>query len=146
MTLILALFACSTPAPEAPPEIALVVEEPEPEPVAPPVPAPTLRDGELDKDHIARVVGMHRVQVQRCYEKELMKDPALQGQVNLSFQVSKGAVGDVQVSKTTLNNPKAEQCLQDEVSGWRFAESLSTKVSYPFVFGSVLIEEEPEVE
>ena len=117
--------ACaSTPAP--PPRSAQSTG-----PVVPPAPATTNAlvnetPGRLNPDQIHRAVMAHAAEVRACYDDEARMDPAIQGQIVLSWDVlPDGSVSAPMIFRTTLDNARVEECVLRQVRGWRFPASNS---------------------
>ncbi|MDD9946993.1 MAG: TonB family protein [Myxococcales bacterium] len=93
--------------------------------------------GSLSKEVIRRVIRRHINEVRFCYEQELNSRPDLQGRVAVKFIISPtGAVQTAAVSKSTLGNAKAEQCIAKAVRRWTFPAPEGggiVVVNYPFV-------------
>ncbi|MDD9971570.1 MAG: TonB family protein, partial [Myxococcales bacterium] len=93
--------------------------------------------GSLSKEVIRRIIRRHINEVRFCYEQELNSRPDLQGRVAVKFIVSPtGAVQTAAVSKSTLGNAKAEQCIAKAVRRWTFPAPEGggiVVVNYPFV-------------
>ena len=102
------------------------------------IPGKTTVVGGLDKDVIAKVIRRHQGEIKYCYESELNKDPSLAGKVAVAFTIDPtGAVSDANVSESTLNNPKAEQCMLSRIRRWKFPEPKGggvVSVTYPWLF------------
>ncbi|WP_164021159.1 TonB family protein [Pyxidicoccus trucidator] len=102
------------------------------------IPGKTTVVGGLDKDVIAKVIRRHQGEIKYCYESELNKDPSLAGKVAVAFTIDPtGAVSDANVSETTLNNSKAEQCMLSRIRRWKFPEPKGggvVSVTYPWLF------------
>jgi TonB family protein len=102
------------------------------------IPGKTTVIGGLDKDVIAKVIRRHQGEIKYCYESELNKDPSLAGKVAVAFTIDPtGAVSDANVSETTLNNSKAEQCMISRIRRWKFPEPKGggvVSVTYPWLF------------
>ncbi len=94
--------------------------------------------GSLSKEVIRRVVNQHKAEIKFCYERELNKQPDLEGRVVVAFVISpSGAVMSAQVSDSTLRNAGVESCLAGKVKTWSFPSPDGggvVSVSYPFVF------------
>ena len=108
----------------------------------PPAPLPGFTDlppvveGPLDKDLVRRVLRANRGQIRYCYEKNLLRNPALAGKVMLQFVISaEGAVVSSMIANSSLGDADTEACLAGRAKTWMFpkAERVS-KVSYPLVF------------
>ncbi|MCE9671441.1 TonB family protein [Myxococcus stipitatus] len=102
------------------------------------IPGKTTVVGGLDKDVIAKVIRRHQGEIKYCYESELNKDPSLAGKVAVAFTIDPtGAVADANVSETTLNNSRAEQCMLSRIRRWKFPEPKGggvVAVTYPWLF------------
>ncbi|MDF1562536.1 MAG: AgmX/PglI C-terminal domain-containing protein [Deltaproteobacteria bacterium] len=94
--------------------------------------------GSLDKEVIRRVIRSHKNEMRYCYERELQRNPALQGKVTPTFTISPtGKVTAVRTSSTTLKNAAVEGCINARVKTWQFPAPKgggNVQVSYPFVF------------
>ena len=94
--------------------------------------------GALDKSDIDRVVKQHLAQIRYCYQKELNRNPDLQGKVVIKFVIAKdGSVSNTSVSGTTMNNPVVENCLCSRFMRMQFPKPDGggiVFVTYPFVF------------
>lgn len=102
------------------------------------IPGKTTVVGGLDKDVIAKVIRRHQGEIKYCYESELNKDPSLAGKVAVAFTIDPtGAVSDANVSESTLNSSKAEQCMISRIRRWKFPEPKGggvVSVTYPWLF------------
>jgi outer membrane biosynthesis protein TonB len=111
-------------------------------PVVPPAPAATSTlvnetPGRLRPDQIRRAVMAHAAEVRTCYDDEARMDPALQGQIVLSWDVlPDGSVSAPMIFRATLDNARVEECVLRQVRGWRFpaSNSQTTVDSFPFRF------------
>ena len=94
--------------------------------------------GALDKDVVQRVVKNHQRDIQKCYERELIKNPSLAGKVMVAFTVSPtGDVVSARAQGGTLDSPKVSECIVGKVGTWIFPEPSDgeeVQISYPFVF------------
>jgi len=99
-------------------------------------PGQTKITGALPKPIIRRVVHQHIPQYKYCYEKQLLKDPSLSGELRLRFVIAKG--GDV--SKVTIVkafHPEVDRCVTNVAKRMIFPKPKGggiVVVSYPFVF------------
>jgi outer membrane biosynthesis protein TonB len=102
-------------------------------------PAPTaeaevnLEGDGLTRDQIKAVVTKARAKVQYCYEKELLKDPSLQGTVTVEFVIR--ANGGVGVSKAS-GMAKIDSCVADVFKALKFPRPKgggAVSVRYPYV-------------
>mgnify|MGYP002632666945 CR=1 FL=1 len=94
--------------------------------------------GSLDRSAIDRVIKQHLAQIRYCYQKELQKDPALAGRLEIKFVIdADGAVSRAEVKLSTLGNEVVEQCILSRILRMRFPAPAGggiVVVSYPFVF------------
>ena len=93
-----------------------------------------------EKD-ILRVVSRRQRGIQYCYEKELARNPELQGKVTMSWRIAlNGKVAKVIVQSSTLKNRKVEGCMKRQIKRWRFPkpEGGMCQVRFPFVFNAGL--------
>lgn len=109
-----------------------------------PVSAPAPRDltvgvasvrGDLDRDAIGRSVRARKSAVRACYEKQLAREPDLEGTVVVTFTVS-GDGTVTAVTATGLGNAEVEACIAGVVRGIQFpASGTETEIAvrYPFV-------------
>jgi hypothetical protein len=70
-----------------------------------------------------------------CYERQLQRDPSLEGEADLHFTIDPGGhTADVSVDGT-LDDDAVTSCLAGEVATWEFAQGrTATRVNYPLVF------------
>lgn len=98
-------------------------------------------EGGLDKAVIQATIAKYLGQVRACYEAGLQTNPALQGQVNMNFQISgQGDVNFANVAKSTLGNSQVESCISTKMLNWKFPKpvgGVNVKVNYPFVLRPV---------
>ncbi|MCA9544730.1 MAG: AgmX/PglI C-terminal domain-containing protein [Myxococcales bacterium] len=90
---------------------------------------------------ILRVVNARQRGIQYCYEKELARNPELNGKVTLSWRIGlDGSVQKVFVESSSLNNKTVEGCMTRQVQRWRFAkpEGGMCQIKFPFVFSAGL--------
>ncbi|MFH1263870.1 MAG: AgmX/PglI C-terminal domain-containing protein [Pseudomonadota bacterium] len=94
--------------------------------------------GGLTREEIARVVQENLSAIRYCYEKSLLDDPELGGQVVLKWSISSvGLVTATGIGSSTLKNANVHRCLVGEVRDWKFPKPRDggiVLVSYPFVF------------
>jgi hypothetical protein len=99
----------------------------------------TTSGGVLDRAAIQRVVDSHMAQVQRCYETQLLKNPALAGKIVFEWVVGKtGRVASARQISSTLRSSAVASCILAQMRRWRFpAPREGTRsIRYPFVFRS----------
>lgn len=90
---------------------------------------------------ILRVVNKRQRGIQYCYEKELARNPELQGKVTMSWRIgTDGSVAKVIVANSTLGNKTVENCMKRSIKRWRFAkpEGGMCQIKFPFVFSAGL--------
>jgi hypothetical protein len=144
------------PAPElahpATPEAKAIQGEPAPqqpatEPLTPPpgkAGSPTITKGKvevsgagkLDGDVVTRYLNKNAANFQLCYEKPLLGNPSIAGQITLVFDID--TTGKVTSAKTTGNmNDEVEKCAVGVVSRISFPapKKGSVEVGYPMTFG-----------
>ncbi len=93
--------------------------------------------GKLDSKAVAEVVRRRISAVKNCYERELRRNPKLEGNITVQFTISQmGRVSDVNTIQNTMNSDSVASCIVDRIRGWRFPspEGGSVTVSYPFIF------------
>jgi hypothetical protein len=95
--------------------------------------------GQMDRSLVAAVVKRHRNQVRYCYERELVKEPTLEGRMVVKFVIgADGAVASASLTENTVNEAVGE-CVVGRFRRMRFPEPRGggiVIVTYPFVFGS----------
>lgn len=103
--------------------------------------------GSLDKELIRRVIRQHMGEIRLCYEKELTKNPTLQGQILTQFTISKdGAVTSATIKSSTLRSAAVESCVTAAVARWTFPKPQGggqVLITYPFGFKTAGDEEAP---
>ena len=93
-----------------------------------------------EKD-ILRVVGGRQRGIQYCYEKELARNPELNGKVTMGWRIGlDGKVAKVVVQSSTLGNKSVEGCMKRQIQRWRFPkpEGGMCQIRFPFVFNAGL--------
>lgn len=98
-------------------------------------------EGGLDRNVIQATIAKYLNQVRACYEDGLRDQPGLQGQVAVQFEISPaGSLNFAKVGKSSLGNPKVENCITTRMMNWQFPKPLggvSVKVNYPFLLRPV---------
>ncbi len=96
--------------------------------------------GALRKDQIDRVIKAHLAQIRYCYQKELNRDPSLEGKVTIRFVIDRrGHVSRATVDSSSLGNAVVEQCVAGRFMGFTFPEPRGggiVIVTYPFIFNA----------
>ncbi len=96
--------------------------------------------GQLDRDEIQKVINAHIGEIQRCYERELMKTPSLSGKVQVEWTVgTSGGVRSVRQTYTSLESTAVSSCIMGAIRGWTFPKPSGGEVivTYPFIFKSI---------
>ncbi len=98
----------------------------------------TVTKGCLTQEVVLRVLNRVQSQAKYCYEKELQRNPNLEGKVACRFVI--GATGSVQtadVAESTMGNANVEQCLVRVVQRLKFPPCAGggvAEVTYPWIF------------
>ncbi len=105
------------------------------------VPGPIHYAGGLDRAEIQRVVARHMSQIKYCYERELNKDPNLEGKLVLQWHIAgSGAVSSSSTLQNTFSGPAGravDACVSRIVRRMQFPSPRGggvVDVSYPFSF------------
>ena len=96
--------------------------------------------GTISREEVLKVINKHLREVQYCYEKTLLKDPGLKGNLTLEWVIkTNGQVGRVKQKTSTLQNPAVSSCIISSIKRWQFPKPRGgvVVVSYPFIFSSV---------
>jgi len=96
--------------------------------------------GNIDREAVAKVVNAHLQEVRACYERALLREPALAGKVVLEWTISQGGkVTSTKTKSSTLKSSAVEACILESLKSWQFppARGGIVIVSYPFLFNSV---------
>ena len=91
-------------------------------------------------DEIQKVINAGLLQIQRCYEGELFKSPALAGKVQVEWTVSlSGSVPSVRQVFSDLGSTAAVSCIMGKIETWQFPKPGGGEVvvTYPFIFKPV---------
>lgn len=95
--------------------------------------------GSIDRDAVAKVIGEHLQEVQRCYEASLLLEGSAGGRLSVEWTITpSGSVANARVSSTTLKQASVPQCVLMALKRWAFpkAKGGNVVISYPFVFQS----------
>lgn len=102
------------------------------------VPGQTRVIGGLSKDVIGQVIERHKAQIRACYERELQREPALQGKVAVLFTIDgTGAVAVAEASEDSVGDGAVARCMLTRIRGWRFPAPKGggqVVVTYPWIF------------
>lgn len=94
--------------------------------------------GSLSLDKIREVIDRRKKDIERCYERELAKDPGLKGRLEIKWTIGEeGTVTQADVGENDLGSAVAA-CSKGFVRRWRFAkpEGGSITVSKVFILDS----------
>jgi len=97
--------------------------------------------GLCKKKDILRVVATRQRGIQYCYEKELFRNPEVQGKVTMTWRVDpNGKTIKVGVASTTLDSKAVEGCMTRAIIRWKFAKPKSgtCSIQLPFSFNTGL--------
>ncbi|MCA9543548.1 MAG: TonB family protein [Myxococcales bacterium] len=100
-------------------------------------PSETFGTGVLDSEEIAKVVRRRKTAIKSCYERQLKRNPKLQGAVKVQFTIQEsGRVGTATVLQNTTGDSALGTCITNNIQRWRFRkpDGGSVTVAYPFVF------------
>lgn len=93
--------------------------------------------GYLTPEQIERVVRMHQRGFRYCFERELLDDPSLEGQITVNWTVDlDGGVSRRVIEENTMGSRDIESCILREIGRMRFPEPGGgmVVVRYPFTF------------
>lgn len=94
----------------------------------------------IDRGPLRRVIAGQGARLRRCYERGLARDPALAGELVISFAIdARGAVPWAELRSSTLGDPAVEDCVVEVFRGLRFVATPPLGgghivVHYPLVF------------
>ncbi|RKG96517.1 hypothetical protein D7Y13_41115 [Corallococcus praedator] len=94
---------------------------------------------EVSPKDMARFIQRMKASIQRCYEKELKRDPTLKGRVMVRFNLKpNGRADNIEVDESTLRSEGVSSCIVTTIRSWTFPfkPSDDVPVSYPFIFSS----------
>jgi len=102
----------------------------------------TSGDGSIDQALIERTLAKYMAKFQYCYERSLLTEPTLAGNVSFSWNLtSSGKAEHVQVVKSQLNHAGLHGCIEKVISAVKFPSPKggTVTVKYPFNFSSTSI-------
>lgn len=98
-------------------------------------------DGGLSRYAINATIAKYLSQVRRCYEAQLKFNPALQGVVEVAFEIAgSGRLNYSKIKKSTLGNKKVEGCITKKMMNWQFPKpkgGVNVNINYPFMLRPV---------
>lgn len=90
--------------------------------------------GSLSKDKIREVIDRRKRDIERCYERELAKDPGLKGRLEIKWTIGEeGTVTQADVGENELGSAVAA-CARGVVRRWRFAKPDGGSITVSKVF------------
>ncbi len=90
---------------------------------------------------ILRVVNARQSGIQYCYEKELARNPELNGKVTLKWRIGlDGKVMKVWLDNSSLKNDTVTSCMVRSIERWTFTKPDGgiCEIAFPFVFNAGL--------
>jgi TonB family protein len=94
--------------------------------------------GGLSKEVIGKTIRSRERQVVDCYQRELQKEPSLEGKLAVSFVIDgNGHVAEVSVMEDSLGTPAVAECVKARILRWRFPApdgGGQVLVRYPWIF------------
>jgi outer membrane biosynthesis protein TonB len=96
--------------------------------------------GHLDRDEIQKVINKHIGQIQRCYERELLRTPGLSGKVQVEWTIAtSGKVRSARQTYTSIRSNGVSNCILGAIRSWVFPRPKGGEVivNYPFIFKSI---------
>ena len=94
----------------------------------------TAGSGSLSKDKIREVIDRRKKDIERCYERELAKDPGLKGRLEIKWTIGEeGTVTQADVGENDLGSAVAA-CSKGVVRRWRFAKPDGGSITVSKVF------------
>ncbi len=98
---------------------------------------PEVGGDDVDRAALSRYVKARLRAIQACYERELKRNPKLQGKLLVRFTIGpSGRTTEVDLEEDTLGSPTVGQCVQALIRTWTFPFQPTSEVpvTYPFVF------------
>ncbi len=93
--------------------------------------------GQIDPKDLKKVFNRHLGAMKKCYERELKKNPGLEGKVVLTVVIkSDGKVGRANAKGKSLRNARVNDCIEREARGMKFPKPKggSVIVNNPYTF------------
>ena len=95
--------------------------------------------GRINQDAIEKALAKRLERFQYCYEKALLSDATLAGNIMMGWTISAGGrPGSIRVVKSQMNNSKLNACMTKEIRAIRFPSPKGgiVKIKFPFNFTS----------
>ncbi|QRK13779.1 AgmX/PglI C-terminal domain-containing protein [Archangium violaceum] len=94
-----------------------------------------VKSAEVDREVLARYIKNRLRSIQSCYEKELRRNPNLEGKVLVRFSFRPtGRMGEIEIEKNTLGNDAVASCTRTVLRGWIFPFKPGDDVSVALTF------------
>jgi hypothetical protein len=96
--------------------------------------------GQLDRDEIQKVINANIGQIQRCYERELLKSAGLSGKIQVEWTIAtSGRVRTTRQTFTSMKSNAVSSCIMGAIKRWVFPRPRGGEVivTYPFIFKSI---------
>jgi len=94
--------------------------------------------GALDKSLIDAVIKRNMSAIRYCYQRELTKNPSLNGKITVKFVIAAdGSVSSATTKSSSMSNPAVESCINGRFMRFTFPQPKGggiVIVSYPFIF------------
>jgi TonB family protein len=94
-------------------------------------------EGKIPAEELQNFFREYSAATRECYERQLKKNPSLQGRVMLRLTIgSDGSVAEADVQGETLRDDQVNACIENRVRGWKFPEPSggAAEVTKPFTF------------
>jgi hypothetical protein len=93
---------------------------------------------QLSREDIQSVIRAAQPQIRYCYEKQLVRDPQLEGMLRLEISISPdGDVTQVTPASSSLDSDEVVECVVGLARAWTFpGAGGATEVAYPFIFSA----------
>jgi hypothetical protein len=95
--------------------------------------------GSIDEKLIMAALAKRLDRLQYCYEKSLLSNPSLSGNIMMEWGIStSGSVSNVKVVKSQMNNSGLHSCISREIAKIPFpaAQGGTVMIKYPFNFSN----------
>ncbi len=86
-------------------------------------------DGDLDPNEVRAVIRAHRNEVHHCYNKGLLQDPALEGELQVRFQIDSAGKAMNCVVVQHLKSHEVGNCVCIRLATWRFPSPTKAPVT-----------------
>ena len=94
--------------------------------------------GSLSREEIGAVVAKHLAEIRRCYEKNLINDPSLNGKIQVEWTINPdGTVASVKTKFSSMKGGDVSGCIGGSIRSWQFPRPKGNGyviVNYPFMF------------